>query len=207
MSSPVTVCQKPGKINTMTQNNSSSSSGHLYETHGLSITHHDINDNIFAKIKAMCEHDIVDNSIDMTPQAFASHRRAYWPFVNRKGMGQELAAIYSAVASTGLPNSMGARIDLPTKLIINVWSSNLTDSNDDVELLSFLRFGFPLGYMGPVSPTARTPNHRSATDYGPQVQKFIDVFGGDRGAHVYAPIQGMVSCVPPNVKRKEGVPG
>lgn len=115
----------------------------------LTISHQIANDDIFARIKSMCENDVIDDSIDIGPPAFAAHRAAFWPFVNHHGMGKKLGAIYSAVASSGLPNSVGSKLDLPTQLNIGEWERQLSGSSDDQELLSFLRFGFPLGYKSP----------------------------------------------------------
>ena len=46
-------------------------------------------------------------------------------------------------------------------------------NDDDRELLGFIKYGFPLGYMGPMSDTVTVPNHPSATDYLAEVSKFV----------------------------------
>ena len=78
------------------------------------------------------------------------------------------------VRSTGLPNAMSARVPVPTKLDLDAWDRNLKYIGGRPQVMDFLRYGFPLGYVGPVSDTAGVDNHPSALDYPVQVQDFID---------------------------------
>ena len=87
--------------------------------------------------------------------------------------GNQAAKIYEAVRSSGLPNCMSARIPLPSGLIIPAWEKYIDFDTDEAQLFDYLRFGFPLGYMGPESDTRHTPNHSSAVDYPGDIEAFI----------------------------------
>ena len=84
-----------------------------------------------------------------------------------------LVKIYDAVRATGLPNAMAARRPLSTNLNLDNWGRCLGEIGGRPQLLDFLRFGFPLGYVGPVSDTTGITNHTSATDYPAQIDAFI----------------------------------
>ena len=59
--------------------------------------------------------------------------------------------IFDVVRDTGLPNSLGARIPVPTTLNVPEWERLLGHDNQYDELLDFISYGFPLAYMGPVT--------------------------------------------------------
>ena len=46
-------------------------------------------------------------------------------------------------------------------------------ATDEVDLIDYIQFGFPLGYMGPISPTESVPNHPSATRFPNHIDQFI----------------------------------
>lgn len=69
---------------------------------------------------------------------------------------------------------MQARRHLPTNLKIDVWERELRHEGGDLELLEFIKFGFPLGYAGPISNCKDQKNHKSAIDFPNQVKSFID---------------------------------
>lgn len=127
----------------------------------------------FDEIRRVCESDIVDESKVFAPEMFQCHRRGEWPDINGTGMGTDLSDIYNAVKKTGLPNAMAARRPLPTRLNLLAWKENLCDSRDDQELLDFLTYGFPLGYLGPVSANDDVKNHPSATSYSDNIDAFL----------------------------------
>ena len=114
----------------------------------------------------------------LTPHSFAQHRKRAWPYpaqvFSLRGDSQH-AAIYDIVRSTGLPNCMSARIPLPNNFNISRWEEYADGSKDEADLIDYVRFGFPLGYMGPVSATDDTPNHDTAAQYPQHVDTFITV--------------------------------
>lgn len=128
----------------------------------------------FNEIRQKCERNDVFEPDMFSPYRFAHHRQAYWPDVNRNGMGDELSSIYDRVKATGLPNALQARQLLPTNLNLDMWMKELSLPGEDHQLLQFIRYGFPLGYAGPTSNSSGVDNHRSANDFPQQVSKFID---------------------------------
>lgn len=134
---------------------------------------HALNDDFYHNIKRMCRDDALDPDLDLSPHVFRHSRGNEWPAINDPGMGEELSCIYNAVKETGLPNAIGARVQLPTQLDLDGWERNLTQSDDHQELLAYIKFGFPLGYMGPTSDSVGIPNHSSAMKYPQQIDTFI----------------------------------
>ena len=128
----------------------------------------------FDDIRRFCEGTIpFDRPVDTRPQAVATHRREQWPDMSA-GPGREgLVHIYSAVKATGLPNAMGARILVPSKLNIPAWDRYLGQLGGRENVMDFIRFGFPTGYVGPISDTDDVPNHPSASDHPTHVEEFI----------------------------------
>lgn len=131
------------------------------------------NKAFFKGIRDMCECDVIDDSIDMSPYIFAEHRKSKWPSINVNEMGSDLSRIYDSVKHTGPPNAMSAKVVVPSDLNLSNWGKFLDDSDDEQELLKFIMYGFPLGYMGPISDTKGISNHKSATDYPEQLDRFI----------------------------------
>ena len=126
----------------------------------------------FDHIRDLCENDSRDCDLDLSPRVFAKHRRENWPTSNFGPHHSMLSTIFSTVRDTGLPNAVGARIVLPTKLNIPAWEELLTGYDDT--LLDYIRYGFPMGYIGPTSDLTDTPNHPSVTQFVPQVDSFVD---------------------------------
>ena len=146
----------------------------------------------FDSIKAACEIDVINDSTTRDPQAFSQHRIQNWPDFAFPGTDQHIADVYNKVKQTGIPNAMGARIRLPNKLKLDAWALHLSDSDDHKQLLDFLTYGFPLGYMGPVSSTAEVPNHSSALEYPRQVDEFVNKeieLGGLQGPYPSQPFK------------------
>ena len=131
----------------------------------------------FDDLRAMCARDIIDPNIDAAPEAFRPHRIREWPeLVENKGGGPDASKykrIYDAVKATGLPNCMGAKIPLDSGLNLEAWENYVDKGSDEVQLLAFARYGFPLGYLGPCSDTTSTPNHTSAVEFPEDVKKFV----------------------------------
>ena len=131
----------------------------------------------FSQIRYMCTKYKYDTDIDTDPTAFAHHRKLTWPhpapcLTMWEGTGQ-YAAIYDLVRATGLPNCLGARVPIPSGLHFDAWRRYLDPSTDKADLLDYVQFGFPLGYLGPISPTEDVPNHPSATRYNNHIDRFI----------------------------------
>ena len=57
--------------------------------------------------------------------------------------------VFQRVGAQGSPNFVGARINLPSKLMFSEWNV-ITHSDEDAQTVHFLRYGFPAGYKGPM---------------------------------------------------------
>ena len=84
----------------------------------------------------------------------------------------EFVCIYEAVQATGLPNCMGARIK--SGLNLGAWESYADGNTGEMQLIEFLTYGFPVGYLCPTSDTSDIPNNSSTINFPGQVQAFMD---------------------------------
>ena len=162
----------------------------------------------FDKIKTMCRSDEWDQAVDGNPLAFKTHRILHWPHIDEEAVDARLVTIYKAVRDTGVPNAMSARLRVPSALNITKWEELLPESPDNTQLLSFLKFGFPMGYMGPTSSTVGTPNHPSATQYPRQMEEFIETekaMGALHGPFVKVPFREWAH-VSPLMTREKATP-
>ena len=129
----------------------------------------------FDDIRRCCEgKDRLGRSVDTRPQAVAGHRRTQWPNMQPLQGWDHLVKIYDVVRATGLPNAMSARVPVPSSLNTGAWEYYLGMLGDRENVLDFVQYGFPTGYVCPVSNTTDTPNHPSATDFPSHIQEFID---------------------------------
>ena len=72
------------------------------------------------------------------------------------------------------PNFRGARIPLAhTGLKIANWRRHLIGYGDDVELLQFMEFGFPLGLVESPDLSPCDRNHGSSYQFYPHIDKFV----------------------------------
>ena len=65
--------------------------------------------------------------------------------------------IYNKVTEVGLPIYHGAQVQLPSNMHFLEWEV-LAHTLEDITLISFLKYGFPMRYEGPV-PTPAIHNH------------------------------------------------
>ena len=173
--SPSTRTGPPRPINTthnkVLENHRSQPHDAAVPSHITATTHEGMHID-FAAIRKVCESNDMSSEIDMSPSAFAAHRIKHWPDMRGEEC-QGWEEIYKRVKATGVPNAMAARIPLPTSLNIPAWEKYLQDSDDERELLDYVKYGFPMGYMGPVSNTSGIDNHPSAKNYKSNVDSFI----------------------------------
>ena len=164
----------------------------------------------FNYIGKVCQKDLYDTAnVDLRPVVFAEHRRNNWPRAVQGTFPDHLVKIYEVVRETGLPNAQMAKIPLPSNLNIDAWEQNLAAIGGRPQLMEFLHYGFPLGYVGPVSDSMGTPNHPSATDYPIQVGKFLSKekeLGGIVGPFEAPPFQPWCH-MSPLMSRPKSDPG
>lgn len=137
-----------------------------------SISAYKSQDEFFANVRLLCETDNDQPVVGPGPYALAKHRSENWP--KPSGLPSSLANIYDKVRITGIPNALGARERLPSKLNLDEWHKEFGSYPQYTELLDFVEFGFPMGYLGPVSDYNTDYNHSSANDYPVDIDKFIN---------------------------------
>lgn len=150
----------------------------------------------FDKIKQMCD---VDDEQIVGPNPFdlANHRASNWP--SPAALPEDLARIYSPVKKAGIPNALGCRIPIPSKLHLDQWDELLGKSSKYEELLDFIRFRFLMGYLGPESAYDDKYNHSSAEQYESHIEAFLEKeieLGGIVGPMPSQPFQPWINTAP-----------
>ena len=128
----------------------------------------------FAAIRSACESTSQDVVPGAGPEQLAAHRRLKWPNMSEDPKLKDIALIYQQVRAMGLPNSVGAHMQVPSSLNIKAWEYYLTRVHKDEELLSFIKYGFPMGYVGPTTDTTDVGNHASAVQFSKYVDRFVE---------------------------------
>ena len=62
---------------------------------------------------------------------------------------------------------------VPSTLNVEAWRKYVDNTTDERDLLQYVQYGFPLGYMGPATPTENIDNHQSADRFPTHVDNFI----------------------------------
>lgn len=156
-------------------------------------------------IKSSCDFDIIRNMCNLDdpdyvgpePHELATHRASKWP--DPAALPDDLAQIYRLVRDTGIPNALGVRIPIPSKLNIDEWEALLSKSGKYDELLDFVKFGFPMGYLGPESPYDEKYNHSSAVEHPKHIEEFIKneiMLGGIVGPMPAKPFDQWIHTAP-----------
>lgn len=107
--------------------------------------------------------------------------------------------IYNAVRESGLPNYLGIRKQLTTSLNIDRWDAVFGQYPEFEEMVGIIKYGFPMGYMGPTSELDCNYNHSSATAYKSHIDSFIEkeqALGGVIGPFDKPPFSPWVHCAP-----------
>ena len=79
--------------------------------------------------------------------------------------------IYRVVTAHGQPNFRGAHLPLPSNFDVHQWSA-IAHTQADLEVLQYLKYGFPVGFEGPI-PTPSFSNHSSAVNYPRDIKAYI----------------------------------
>ena len=84
----------------------------------------------------------------------------------------QLALLYHAVQSAGIPNYRGAHQPVPHNINIQAWRqwSHLFSYPSLIEMLEF---GFPISYTTPIPPAPYSGNHPIATQHPADVSAYI----------------------------------
>lgn len=143
-------------------------------------------DKMFDSVRATCAMPSADHAVGpRAPDPFdlADHRRNNWPQASE--LPSDMLKIYNDVRQSGLPNYLGIRTQLSTSLNIDRWDTLFGQYDEFREMLGFVKYGFPMGYMGPTSDLNVKYNHPSATSYPYHIDSFIEkeiALGGVIGA-------------------------
>ena len=96
-----------------------------------------------------------------------------WPFPVAR-FPHSLASTYNMVRAAGRPNAKGARVPLPSTLVLPVWQRERTGHEDDDMVIDGVAFGFPIQYTGGPQYGRDVPyNHPSAQAFNSNVDEYI----------------------------------
>ena len=131
----------------------------------------------FEKIKNACVSKKGIDYIQTDYSLHAKYRKHFWPtcLVEDEDFLEWYMA-YISVRDSGIPNCVGEQILLPSRLKITNWEKYLK-APKYAELLNFLRYGWPSGFIGPITvmdTSLYEDNHKSANDYPDQVDAYIE---------------------------------
>ena len=80
---------------------------------------------------------------------------------------------HKKVRLTGIPNHLGAKIPVKTKLNIPFLEGRLHNYHDRV-IVEFLKYGWPVGAIGDIPDIPPSRNHRSALQFPDQIDRYIN---------------------------------
>ena len=126
----------------------------------------------FQRVREICEKNGDLSNIDTHPCAYSQYRQDFWPYWTLDGH-DDLAYTYSVVREHGLPNTLGERLEIHSELNVQKWEEMLPEK-EFKEIIDGLKFGYSLGYIGPISFHNYNRNHKSAEDYPEHVNKYIE---------------------------------
>lgn len=106
-------------------------------------------DEFFDDIRRTCEGKAGANGSDVCPDpnVMAPHRREQWP--NICNLPTDVASIYYDVRNTGVPNAVGLKRELPSKLNLSAWDEIFGRDSRHSEMLAFVKYGSPWVTWGP----------------------------------------------------------
>lgn len=129
----------------------------------------------FQQIRDWCADDKDTTTTRLPhPGLLAAYRRRHWPQAITGVLPQKVVDTYERVKQHGVPNCLGARVIVESSLNLEAWEYYLTKIVENKTLLDFIKFGFDLGYLGPVTDTSELDNHSSATNFPTHICKYIN---------------------------------
>ena len=125
----------------------------------------------FELIRTICEKDGDLEKIDYDPRAFEEYKITYWPQWAIED-NDDLAYTYTIIRDSGLPNSMCQKVPLHSKLNVKMWESYLPEPKYK-ELIDGMKYGYSLGYIGPISYHSYNKNHSSAENFPHHIEEYL----------------------------------
>jgi len=80
---------------------------------------------------------------------------------------------HSLIQASGVPNFIGVKLPVPTKLHIPEWETRLGEYEDRA-MVDLLCYGFPIGYNATELPVSEVKNHRGALEFSDFVDDYLD---------------------------------
>ena len=99
--------------------------------------------------------------------------------------------LYRAITAFGQPNYSGAKIVLNGSFPATLWEEELRGYHDQ-QVISFMKFGWPTGFMGSTMPQLNLQNHSSSLQHPAAVKEFLQKeikLGGIMGPFVSSPFE------------------
>ncbi len=116
--------------------------------------------------------------------------------------------LHNAVVKSGVPNYVGCRLPVDSKIDVEFLEKQTEDYADKV-VVEFLKFGWPVGVEGPCSPSVTHRNHKDATLFPEQVERYIKkefTYNAILGPFSSNPFQGDLFLSPLNsVPKKDSL--
>lgn len=112
------------------------------------------------------------SSCDQTK--LAPERIKNWPFTSDEVDNSPFAENFKKVRTLGLPNERGVKIQIPTKLNIKLWESSATSHPDDDIVLSGVKYGFSMQYVGPTLSEVDIEMHESGRRHVKHIEEYFD---------------------------------
>ena len=79
---------------------------------------------------------------------------------------------HRVVASSGQPNYLSVRLQVPSHLNMQMWRALLLTYPDNI-IFDLLEFGWPVGYCGEAVPVFALRNHRGALNFPAAVEAYL----------------------------------
>ena len=85
-----------------------------------------------------------------------------------------MIAAHHSVKASGLYNFQGCKIPVWSKFNLTFIERQLRGYQyEDMQVISLLKYGFPLGHFGPVPTSKKVRNHKGAREFPTEVQKYL----------------------------------
>ena len=84
----------------------------------------------------------------------------------------DIISLSDRVYDSGVPNYIGCRIPVPSKLNIP-YLENVLPNYSDRQIIEFLKFGWPINYTSHDLPHSKVLNHKGAVEFEDLIDKYV----------------------------------
>lgn len=148
-----------------------------------------------------------DEKLDQTK--LSDMKAKTWPRVKRQFASTPILAVYEKIRKTGLPNFVGAKILIKTKLNIPLWEKSATGHPDDQIVINGIKYGFSMNYLGGKLKEKDRECHPSAERYDKHVREYLTTEieeGAILGPLDEPPFDEWTNTSPIMTRKKQGDP-